>query len=346
MLLRQISKLCTSVLLAFFAAPAYAQDIVIGTGSKAGVYYPVGGSICRGIHGAANMTCEAAESVGSIDNIYALRLGETDFAMVQSDVHHEAFFGSIDIAHSPYRDLRSVVSLHAEALTIIVRDDGSVKNFEDLRGKHINVGERDSGSRRTFDKVLPSAGMTRQDFYAISDSSDREAGRKLCDGEIDAMMLMIGYPAASVTSLADTCAVNLIALPDSVIDDLARTREYLQRVQIPGGLYADIPQTTATIGTAATLVTMADQPHDAVEAVLAAIFDDFPKFQRQHYALADLQKDKMAHSGLIAPLHPAAKIFFETRGLLQSSAMIKNPRINAASSAQYVPQNLLQSDPD
>ncbi len=301
------------------------------------MYYPVGGSICRSINSAADMNCGVLESVGSIDNIYALRLAETDFALVQSDVHHEAFFGSTDIINSPYPELRSVASLHSEALTIIVRNDGSVKGFDDLRGKRINIGEQDSGSRRTFEKVLDTAGMTRRDFYAVSEASDRDAGQMLCSREIDAMMLMIGYPAVSVANLAEACGVNLITLPQAVIADMVRNTEYLQEVQIPGGLYADVPQPTITIGTAATLVTMADQPDAAVWAVLRAIFDDFPQFRQQHYALSGLRPDQMTHAGLIAPLHPAAHVFFEARGLIDSDGR-GAVRIDAASSAQITAQ--------
>ena len=65
------------------AASASEDFIVIGTGSEAGLYYPMGNAICRLLNkdrGRHGIRCSAEPSGGSIDNLQALREGKVDFA--------------------------------------------------------------------------------------------------------------------------------------------------------------------------------------------------------------------------------------------------------------------------
>src|SRR5581483_12285323 len=71
-------------------------DVVIGTASATGIYYPLGGSICRLLnlgtvyHG---LRCAEEPSSGSIANIESLRRGRLDIGIVPSDVLADAVGG-------------------------------------------------------------------------------------------------------------------------------------------------------------------------------------------------------------------------------------------------------------
>src|SRR5262249_3333473 len=88
-----------AVLLDLLAPLAYASDetiVSLGTGELKGVYYPVGRAICEVVnqdlrtHG---VRCSPETTPGSVYNIEALRSGELDFALVQSDLLFAAFNG-------------------------------------------------------------------------------------------------------------------------------------------------------------------------------------------------------------------------------------------------------------
>src|SRR5271154_1597022 len=83
--------------LAAFPAPAAEKIITIGTAGVTGVYYPAGGAICRlvnrgrkehGIH------CTVESTGGSINNLEAVRKGDLDLGIVQSDLLYHAYSGS------------------------------------------------------------------------------------------------------------------------------------------------------------------------------------------------------------------------------------------------------------
>lgn len=71
------------------AAPAQAETFVtIGTGGQTGVYYVVGQSICRLVNRGSSkhdIKCTAPSTGGSIDNINAIKNGDRQMGVAQSD---------------------------------------------------------------------------------------------------------------------------------------------------------------------------------------------------------------------------------------------------------------------
>src|SRR5215204_7094587 len=78
-------------------APAQEQKFVtIGTGGVTGVYYAVGGAVCRLLNKDRQKTgirCSVESTGGSVFNVNAIKSDELDFGMTQSDVQYNAFKG-------------------------------------------------------------------------------------------------------------------------------------------------------------------------------------------------------------------------------------------------------------
>src|SRR5215204_5657535 len=76
-------------------APAQEQKFVtIGTGGVTGVYYAVGGAVCRLLNKdrkSHGIRCSVESTGGSAFNINTIKAGELDFGMAQSDVQFNAF---------------------------------------------------------------------------------------------------------------------------------------------------------------------------------------------------------------------------------------------------------------
>src|SRR5271168_3924225 len=80
----------------------------LGTGEINGVYYPVGAAICAMVNRDLRDTgvrCSRELTPGSVYNIEAIRAGELEFAIVQSDVAFAAYNGNGAFVDRPFHEL-------------------------------------------------------------------------------------------------------------------------------------------------------------------------------------------------------------------------------------------------
>jgi len=308
------------------ATPALAQQkfVSIGTGGLTGVYYAVGGAICRLVNkdrAQHGLRCSVESTGGSVFNINTIKAGEMDLGVAQSDTSHNAYHGLGSFAASgAYDKLRSVFSVHPEPTTVVVRKDAGVAHFEDLKGKRFNVSNPGSGSRASVEQLLSAIGWTMKDFALASELRGDETASALCDGKIDGFSYTIGHPAAQIQDAIVTCEARLIPLTGSVVgpavDKLVADNPYLAKVTIPGGLYPHNPDPIDTYGVLAVFVTSSDVPEASVYVIVKAVFDNLEEFKRLHPAFAHLDAKRMVRDGLSAPLHPGALKYFKEKGLL------------------------------
>lgn len=306
-----------------FGAGAQAQEriITIGTGSVTGVYYPAGGAICRLVNRARKehgVRCFVESTGGSIYNIHALRDGEVDFGIIQSDWQYAAYRGQGAFADGPpFKDLRSVFSLHSEMFTVAVAKDSGITNFGQLKGKRVNLGDRGSGMRAIMQELMESRGWTSHSFASATADKPDAAARALCEGKVDAMVFAAGHPNGLIQEITANCGAKLIPVEGKEVDKLLADNPYYARTAIPGGMYAGNPQNTPTFGVKATLVTNAAMDEEIVYQVTKAVFDNFDSFKTLHFVFATLDKDRMVSSGLVAPVHPGAMRYYKEAGLVK-----------------------------
>ena len=80
-----------------FITQASAEKFVtIGTGGQTGVYYQVGGAICRLVNrGTADHDIKCTHTTGgSVANIHGIRAVDPDLGVAQSDWHYHAYNGT------------------------------------------------------------------------------------------------------------------------------------------------------------------------------------------------------------------------------------------------------------
>ena len=318
----KITSFALAATLAVAAAPSMAEEFVsIGTGGVTGVYYPTGGAICRMMaktrseHG---IRCAVESTGGSVYNVNAVRSGELEFGVAQSDVQYKAVHGEGSLADAgPNPDLRSVFSIHPEPFTVVARADAGIANFEDLQGKRVNVGNPGSGQRDTMEVVMNAMGWTMDSFALASELQAAEQSQALCDNNIDAMVYTVGHPSGSIQEATTACDAVLVNVTGAAIDGLVAANPYYRTATIPGGMYRGNDADTATFGVGATLVTSAAISEETVYQLVKAVFEDIDGFRGLHPAFANLDPKQMANDGLSAPLHPGAERYFREAGLIE-----------------------------
>ncbi|MBY5989866.1 TAXI family TRAP transporter solute-binding subunit [Roseovarius atlanticus] len=303
------------------SAPASAQEFIsIGTGGVTGVYYPTGGAICRLVNKSRKehgIRCAVESTGGSVYNINTIKAGELEFGVAQSDWQYHAYNGTSSFSDNPFPEIRSVFSVHPEPFTLIARSDAGIESFEDLKGKRFNVGNAGSGLRATTEVLMEEYGMTMDDFALATEYKGSEMSQQLCDGNIDAMVYVVGHPAAAIQEAATTCDVTLVNVTGDVIDKLIEENPYYRTATVPGGMYAGNDEDVTTFGVGATLVTSADVSEDTVYVLAKAVMENIEDFRQLHPAFANLEPSEMVQDALSAPLHPGAEKAYKELGLME-----------------------------
>jgi TRAP transporter TAXI family solute receptor len=310
-------------LTAMFAADSVAADqrfVTIGTGGVTGVYYAVGGAVCRLMNKDRKTTgirCSTESTGGSVFNVNAIKSGELDFGMTQSDVQYNAINGVGQFKDDgAFKDLRAVLSVHPEPFTVLARPDAGITKFEDFKGKRFNIGNPGSGTRASMEELLKQMGWTTGDFSLASELKADEQGPALCDNKIDGFFYGVGHPSAAIQDPTTACGAKLIPLTGAAVEALVKEHPYYSKATIPGGMYANNPEPTETYGVRATLVTGASTPDDVVYALVKAVFENFDEFKKLHPAFANLDPKEMVEVGLSAPIHPGALKYYKEKGWL------------------------------
>ena len=299
-------------------AQAAQRFVTIGTGGVTGVYYPTGGAICRLVnkerkrHG---IRCSVESTGGSVYNINTIRAGELDMGIAQSDWQYHAYYGTSKFKDAgPFKELRSIFSVHPEPVTIVARRDAGIKNITDLKGKRVNIGNPGSGTRATWEVIEKAMGWKRSDLKLAASLKSAETGQALCDNKIDAYFWLVGHPSGLTKESVTSCDAVLVNATGPAIDKLVKENSFYRYATIPGGMYAGNPDDIHTFGVGATFVTSTRVPADVIYEVVKAVFDNFDTFKKLHPAFANLKPEEMIRDSLSAPLHEGALRYYKEKG--------------------------------
>ncbi len=293
--------------------------VTIGTGGVSGVYYPAGGAICRLVNQqrkSHGIRCAAESTGGSVDNLKRIRNDDLTFGVVQSDWQFHSYHGSskfTDIGAD--RRLRAVFSLHAEPFTVVARADSTIKRFDDLNGKRVNIGNPGSGQRATMEVVMGAHGWRRSNFRLVREFPSAVQSEALCANEIDAMVFVAGHPSGTIKQATTACDAVIIEVSGPSVDKLVTGHDYYRYAMIPGGMYRGAPEDIKTFGVGATLVSSTAVPDNVVYEIVKSVFENFDVFKSMHPALSFLKQEEMVKDGLSAPLHPGAVRYYKEVGL-------------------------------
>ena len=299
---------------------AKATTVSLGTGELNGVYYPVGQAICELVDRDTTkygVRCSAEGTAGSAYNLDAIRNGDLEFGIIQSDVAYAAYNGEGAYADKPFDELRSVLVLYPEMVTILVRADSGIHGIIDLAGRRINVGRVGSGSSATWGSIEAALGWKDGQNKQITNLPPEAASHALCAGEIDANVLVVGHPSGTVRGQLSACSVNFVAVGGPEVDALVSSAPYFRKVAISGALYG-LAGDTPTIGTDAVVMTSAIETTKVVAAFAQAMAAQIGDFKTKQPALASLTAEQMTGgTSSSVPLHPAASQVYKDLGLLK-----------------------------
>lgn len=272
--------LTTALLLLPSAAQAAPATLNVATGSSAGTYsamFKNVGTVCT-----QSAYLRERGTSGSLENIDLLLDNQVSLAFVQSDV----LKARQQIDKDPrVENIRTLLPLHTEELHLFARPPvvkksilgkttvTGVRSFADLRGKRVGAW---GGSLITARVV---GAMTGVPYQIVSMRDQPSAFAALMGGQVDAVLAVVGQPAAWVKNLGS--GVNLVPVP---------TNDRLRAIYSPAKLfYPNLsPQSVPTIAVQSVLATRDFKTPDKKKLLL-----DYQKCATSK--LINLQEDEGMH---------------------------------------------------
>lgn len=321
--LKTIGILIALGAVALSAMPAQASEktVTIGTAGVTGVYYPAGGAICRLVNRARRehgIRCTVESTGGSINNLEAIRKGDLELGVVQSDLLYNAYKGSdlfVDVGAD--KKLRILFSLHAEPFTVVARKDAKINTFDDLKGKRVYFGPPGSGMRATMEELLHNKGWSNKSFASVADLKSADQAQALCSGKIDAMVYAGGHPNGTIQQITSMCPTRLVDVSGPEIDKMIAAHPFYAHAVIPGGMYAGNAKDVRTFGMRAELIASSDMEDSTAYTIVKAVFDNLDNFKTLHPVFATLDARQMVQGGDVVPFHPGAVKYFREKGLVE-----------------------------
>jgi TRAP transporter TAXI family solute receptor len=315
----RISQALLLVLAISACSPEEPPILTIGTGGSMGNYDKTGLAIARVVNNeqeTLGFALQPKESAGSVSNIDAIVAGEIEFGIAQADRQYQAVKGLAEWKNKgPQKELRAVLSLYTESVTLIAGLDSDIRTIHDVKGKRVDIGLPGSGIRQNAIDALNAAEIDWEKDIKRHEEKLDDRLAMLMHSELDALFQTIGHPSQEIR-FATYSVRGARFIPLANIDILLATHPYYSKSVISVDAYprAGNAEDVATVGVKATLLTSSNVPDDVVYAVTKAVFNELGALQRSVPVLETVVKESMLE-GLTAPIHPGAARYYKEIGL-------------------------------
>lgn len=295
------------------------SHLLLGTGSVQGVYFPIGGVICRLLNRHKNLhkiRCSLESTGGSIYNLKELSDGNFDLVFAQSDWQFHAYHGTSAFEkQGANKNLRAVFALEADPLAIIVRDNSDINNFDDLADRRVSFGYTRSLQHRIIDDLLEAKSWNNKNFKEVRPMSDVKQVTQLCNGEIEAITLLTSSLKDNLSNIAEDCQIRLIAVDGPEVSTVIKGKPYYRTGLITKNMYSG-DNDIMSFGLGATFVASESTSPKAIYHVVKEIVENFRDFKSLHPSLEGLDKEDLSYAGISIPLHPGAIRYYKEARLL------------------------------
>jgi TRAP transporter TAXI family solute receptor len=292
------------------------DNLVMGTSSTGGTWYPLGGGIAavitkyvEGVRGSA------IPSGASIENARAVSKGRQHLALVMPEIGYYAYNGMKMFEKEKLDKLRGFFSAHGSDIQFYVPANSPIKSVFDLKGKNyrVAVGHAGSGTNVMARFILGVYGITYDDIREQFLSAT-ETTQAMKDGNIDMGIITMGTPGPTIMDLFQYRKMRFVDFePEMVKKIIGELPIYYPRT-IPAGTYKGMDKPHNTLGYRAIIIVRKDFPEKLAYEILKQFFDHKEEINAIHpkYKAITL---KEATVGMPIPLHPGTVRFLKDKGI-------------------------------
>ena len=268
------------------------KEYTIATGSKSGVYYPIGevlDSIIKRQY--PDVTIKVIETDGSVDNLQMLAEGKVDMALVQNDIVYYACNGEAMFSGNKLSNISGIANLFPEVIQFIVRKDCNVNSLSELAGKKIAIGGKNSGTRYNVEQILGEAGILDKVICINIDA--KEAMEKLKTKDIDGFVFTSGLPNPSIVELSKSVEIVLLPVDLELTQRLVNKYSFYYPSLIEKGQYIGQQKELNGLEISAILVSGPTLTNDDQYLLTKHLFNKPNELGQSHPRLSKMTKETL-----------------------------------------------------
>ncbi len=310
-----IIMLIGALMLAACSAGAGTTDLLMGTGSQGGTYFPLGAEMANVWNehiDSINVT--STESGASVENLAKISRGEFDLGMSVNLPAVDAYEGTGEFAGNAVDNFAFIGHIYPEVMQIVTREATGVATIADLAGKRIAIGPPGSGTQAAAKLILEAYGLTDSDYEAYQEGFG-DAKSKLQDGTIDASFGLLGLPDAGIDELqAATKDVKFLEVTGDALTYIEENSGY-SGLTIAAGSYEWLEADAHTVSAFAILVANTDTVDDELAYELAKVMIEKNADNTHPQSNHTTQQNALNGSNGL-PIHPGAEKYYKEIGIL------------------------------
>jgi TRAP transporter TAXI family solute receptor len=261
-------------------------QISIASGAPGGMYYDIAGKLSDRIQTSKKTQPSVISTGGSYENLRLLRDRQAQVALVQ-----ESTIRADQVA--------VIAPLFFEAVHVLVPKSSNIERIEQLAGKSVVIGARDSGTRQAALRLFSHFQIGETDIEIVDGDWTQPSVRT--PDRVLVAVVMTGQ--AGMMSLLAEGQYRLLSIDTA--PSLLNSEPMFRLFEIEAGAYQGMGQNPIkTLATTALLVVPRDASSRLVEECLEAVYAE--------PALAEgLIPKRMAAGWQGLPYHEAARRFYE-----------------------------------
>ena len=244
-----------------------------------------------------------------------------ELAAAPDEVSAKLVQGEVDIAAVP-ANLASVLynktnggvqvlAVNTLGVLYIVEDGDTVHSIADLKGKKVAVGAAGSGAEANARQILAAYGITYDDiderFLSCGEAADA-----LKDGNVDAGVVVAGFPTAAIQDLAANKSAAIINIDSDKADELMKKYPYYTKVSIPKGTYPGQEEDIHSVAVKCVVVTTDKMDDKLGGEVVKAIYEHLDRMKAAHAVGKYITKDT-ALDGMSIPMNAGAEQYLKAK---------------------------------
>jgi len=109
------------------------SELILGTGSQGGTYYPLGGEMANIWNNHLDVNITNTETGASVENLSTIREGNMDLGMTVHTPALDALAGEGDFEDSKVENAAFIGHIYPEIVQIVTRENTDIDSLDDLK---------------------------------------------------------------------------------------------------------------------------------------------------------------------------------------------------------------------